>query len=260
MSNDIEPNEVLAFVLDTMACGNSLNAEELDAFIDKHRPLGRDGVGDTWLEHSEKIATLYGALEPARVCDMAFFEFFDVLDQDDGRSANSFKYALHLIMASRGALIAVPLAHAYIDAYLTDLVSRDNAYAADFDIYFDAFSEQFFGSDNNLGIMVIEKQTTAKHVNRFLREVDPRQSVKLIVSRRGEFEWQIYTVNYKCQPFNTYVPISKGYLPGVNFVHRKQFYAIAMSKTAALELARQSMVEYRAWGNLPNRMLRWWHE
>ena len=90
--------------------------------------------------------------------------------------------------------------------------------------------------------------------------MDPKQTVKLVVSRRGEFDWQIYTVNYKRQPFNTYVPISKGYLPGVNFVHRKQFYAIAMSKTAAMELARQSMNEYRAWSNLPNRMLRWWHE
>ena len=229
-------------------------------FIDKHRPLEREHVGDTWAEHGEKIASLYGALEPTRVSEMAFYEFFDVLDEDDGRGADSFKYAMRLVTATRGPSIAIPLAHAYIDAYLTDLVARDNAYAADFDLFFDAYSEHFFGPDTNLGIMVIEKQTTAKHVNRFLREVDPKQTVKLVVSRRGEFDWQIYTVNYKHQPFNTYVPISKGYFPGVNFVHRKQFYAIAMSKTAAMELARQSMNEYRAWSNLPNRMLRWWHE
>lgn len=255
---EIDAAEAMAFVLYTLSRGSILDQASMDAFLDVHRPRNIGSLAQLWEELGTAIAKRYNSAAPERVVDMAHEELFRFLDADNENCPSSFKFAIDKLLEAEAPLRAVAFAHAFLDAFLSDLVARDNAFDIDFDMFFDAFCEQFTSCD--YGIVVIRKETPTKHINRFLREVDFQQTAKFVVAPRGESGWQLLTVNYKLQPFNTYVPISTRRLPGITFVHRKNFYATASSLDAALALARQSMAEYTTWGNLPNRMLRWWRE
>lgn len=255
MSFEIDADEALAYVLCIMAGKGIFENKTLEAFIDDHRMRGSKGVAGVWRDKGTAIAERYNASEPVAILELAEKEFFSALD-DDAESSSGLKFALTcLLNADSRPFRAVNVAYACIDAYLTGVVERENAYIASFDDIFDAFSEHFFGED--VGIMVVEREVSTKHINRFLREIDPKQAVKIVVAPRNT-DWQVLTVNYRRQPYKTYVPITVLPMPDVAFVHRKQFCASATSREGAVALARQSMTEYLDWDNLPNRILRWW--
>lgn len=259
----MDSSEVLMAAVRVLA-GEGRTVAAISAFLTKARAEGPSSCLAVWDECGAHVACLkYAAACPVRVAEIARAEIFEPLVAMDDANPAGLPCALRRMLEQLQPERAVTVAVYVLDAYLRALVDREDAYAPDLEMLFDAYSQTFFG-DGNPAIMMLPKPS--RYVNRFLREHDPKQMIKFVVAPRKEAGgggWQLYTVNYKRQPFNTYVPIATEHgipAPYVRFIHKKRFVAVLTTQRAAHELAVKSMQEYQRWSNLPARMLRWWAE
>lgn len=145
----------------------------------------------------------------------------------------------------------------FVDGYLRRLMARESNAAAEAPALRAALRAALARVlQGQGGVMVLDAKPET--LTRFLRKHDPQQQVKFIVVPRNAMQWQVWTVRYRHQDFNTYACLDgEEGAGGVAFLHKGRHFAVCDSKEAAVALALRSQEAYLAWSNVPARLWRW---
>lgn len=153
---------------------------------------------------------------------------------------------------------AVDTAQTSILALIIDIMTKEISYLQEYVSLANAFAGRSHPE-------IMELDFKPNNISRFLNEVDAEQEVKFIVVPRIEDDkqlFQIYTVDYDHEKFNTYVPILDEsdaielFGDQIRFVHKNRFMAVVETKKAGVALASASLTNYLTYGNLPYRVKR----
>lgn len=133
---------------------------------------------------------------------------------------------------------AVDIAKAVLRRHLESFISTQ----LDIERQRPVVQSAFEAADN--GIMVLDRPIGV--VNTLLHDIDPGQTIKLIVVPQSATDWRIWTVNKKGARFQHLVSVApeeylRPHVPELVFVHATGFTGGARTKDAAIEMAKRSI-------------------
>jgi len=169
------------------------------------------------------------------------------------RARTALHRALPVVAESDRIDVAMVLASILLRALISKVVVDAVAWDADIEV---VSTEHAAAVTASAEFMVLPRPSLI--VNAYLRDADPRQTIKFIVFPTADDRWVIHTVDYCHQRFQTYVPIvATAADPGVCRVHRHQHRAVVASLETAIDVVHEALEEYYAPSNFYSRMRRW---